>query len=167
MARSDVVAETLVRWMDRAFNDDAAPPVGGLSGGAQLRPGVSLPALDNFDECSLAWVMAGMRFNTETFPTPTEVSRCGSRLVLEFTVGIARCSVALGDGGVLPSLDQMEAEFAAQEDDKDRLWKATCVAAKELRDSGAVINTALYPVEVYGPEGGTVAVYRSLMFEIA
>ena len=140
MAVSDRVSETLVRWMDKAFNDEKVPPVGGLSGGCQLRPGVSLPALDNFEECSLAWVMAGLRFNTTQFPTPAETTKCSSRPVLEFTVGIARCSRALGEDGSLPSLEEMEQEFAAQEDDKDRLWKATCVAMRELRDNGLALS---------------------------
>ncbi|MES9219225.1 hypothetical protein ABEQ89_12350, partial [Cutibacterium acnes] len=132
MARTDQVSAALVRWMDKAFNDSEAPPVGGVSGGTELRPGVSLPALDNFDTCVLAWVMSGIRFRTETFPSPAEIPQCGGRLAVEFTVGIARCSEALGDGGVLPSIETMEREFAIQEDDKDRLWAATCRAAKEL-----------------------------------
>lgn len=167
MARTDRVAECLARWMDKAFDNEEAPPVGGVSGGVELRPGVSLPALDNFGECSMAWVMAGMRYRTEVFPTPVESSVCGGRLVCEWTVGVARCSEALGEGGVLPSRETMEGEFAVQEDDKDRLWWATCGAARELEREGVVVNVAMWPVEVYGPEGATVAVYRSLAFELA
>lgn len=166
MASTDVFSAELVKWMDKAFNDKRSAPVGGLGGPCQLRPGVSLPALDNFDdECSLVWVMAGTRFNVDTFPTPSDVMRCGTRPTLEFTVGVARCSFALGEGGALPSLEEMEAEYARQEDDKDRLEWAMCKASAALQGNGEALNVALSPVEVYGPEGGTVAVYRSIVVE--
>lgn len=165
MASTDTFAATLVEFMDKAFNNKEAPPVGGLGGLCQLRPGVALPALDNFGECSLVWVMAGTRFMVDSFPTPADFVQCGGRATTEFTLGIARCSTALGEGGQLPTLEDMEAEYARQEDDKDRLEWATCRAKKHLEGTGAALNVALTPVEVYGPEGGTVAVYRSIIIE--
>ena len=167
MARTDAAAAALVKWMDRAFNDPDIAPAGGLSGGCQLRPGMGLPALDNFDEeCSLAWVMAGVRGVTEAFPTMSDVASCRGRTVVEFSVGIARCSTALGIDGMLPPLDVMEREFAVQEQDKDRLHTATCRASAELQEAGKATNVALLPIEVYGPEGGTVAVYRTVIIEL-
>lgn len=167
MARTDTVTAALVKWMDAAFNDEERPPAGGLSGGCQVRPGMGLPALDNFDTCTLAWVLAGMRGVTSSFPVMDDAPQCGGRMVVEFSVGIARCSTALGDqAGFLPTREQMEAEFAVQEDDKDRLWSATCRAVSELKESYAVTNAALLPIETYGPEGATVAVHRSLILEL-
>lgn len=165
MSKTDHVSAALVKWMDLAFNDADAPPAGGVSDGCQLRPGMGLPALDAFEDCVLAWVMAGHRGKTEAFPTMADYTGCKGRPVWEFSVGIARCSVALGEGGYLPPIEQMESEYAVQEDDKDRLEAATCRALAELKDENRVLNMALGPVEVYGPSGGTVAVYRTIIVE--
>ena len=165
MAKTDHAAAALVKWMDRAFNDDDAPPAGGVSNGCQLRPGMGLPALDNFDDCVLAWVMSGQRGKTEAFPTMMDATQCNGRPVWEFSVGVARCSDALGDAPYLPSIEQMESEYAVQEDDKDRLEAATCRAVRELQDANRVQNVALGPVEVYGPAGATVAVFRTIIIE--
>lgn len=166
MARTDRASAALVKWMDLAFNDSDNAPAGGLSGGCQLRPGMGLPALDNFEECALAWVMSGVRGVTESFPTMSETPGCKGRTVVEFSVGIARCSNALGSDGYLPSIEDMEREYAVQEQDKDRLHTATCRAAGELERGQWATNVALLPIEVYGPEGGTVAVYRTVMIEL-
>ena len=165
MSKTDHVSAALVKWMDRAFNDDDAPPAGGVSGGCQLRPGMGLPALDNFDDCVLAWVMAGQRGKTEAFPTMMDYTECQGRPVWEFSVGIARCSTALGEGGYLPTVEEMESEYAIQEDDKDRLEAATCRAVAELKNDNRLLNVALGPIEVYGPAGATVAVFRTVMIE--
>lgn len=166
MATTDLVSASLAEWMDKAFNDPANPPAGGLSGGVQLRPGMGLPALDGFGECSLAWIMSGIRGKTESFPALADHAGCGGRSIVEFSVGIARCSQALGKNGRLPSLSQMESEYAVQEQDKDLLAWATCSAARQLETSQAAGNFALLPIEVYGPSGGTVAVYRTVMIEL-
>lgn len=163
MARTDRVSEALVRRMDHYFNNADMPPVGGLAGGTQLRPGMGLPPLDAFGDCSLPWVMSGVLGVTTSFPTLDVSSDCRGRIMAEFSVGVARCSVALGDNGELPSLETMEAEYARQEDDKDRLWLATCTAMKELADDFQIKDYALGQVEVHGPQGGTVAVYRTIM----
>lgn len=163
MARTDVVAEALTRRMDHYFNNPEMVPVGGLTGAAQLRPGMGLPPLDAFGECSLPWVMAGVRGLSESFPVLDVSADCRGRLVAEFSVGVARCSVALGEDGSLPSLETMEAEYARQEDDKERLWMATCTAMKELADEFKIKDAALGQIDVHGPEGGTVAVYRTIM----
>lgn len=166
MATTDAVSAALVGEMDRLFNDPDAPPPGGVVGPTQLRPGMGLPALDGFDECALAWVMSGVRGKTETFPAMSDAPGCRGRTIVEFSVGVARCSVALGYDGQLPTVEEMEAEYALQEDDKDRLAAATCRAAKQLEDGGYATNVALLPIETYGPEGGTVAVYRTIMIEL-
>lgn len=163
MARTDHISAALVGWMDKAFNNPDKPPVGDLSGGAQLRPGVGLPALDNFDDCTMAWVMAGTRGKTDAFPTMADYTQCGAQPVYEFLIGIARCSEALGEGGRLPDLDTLESEFAVQEDDKDRLEIASCQAVKELQADNRIIDYALAPIETYGPMGATVAVYRTIL----
>lgn len=165
MAKTDNVAAALVQWMDRAFNDEDKAPAGGLSGGCQLRPGMGLPALDAFDDCVLAWVMAGQRGKTEAFPAMADYTQCNGRPVWEFSVGIARCSTALGEGGFLPDIPTMEGEYAVQEDDKDRLESATCRAVAELKKDNRLLNVALGPVEVYGPAGATVAVFRTIIVE--
>lgn len=165
MAKTDYAAAALVKWMDKAFNDEEAPPAGGLSGGCQLRPGMGLPALDAFDDCVLAWVMAGQRGKTEAFPTMMDYTQCQGRAVWEFSVGVARCSTALGPDGYLPDIPTMESEFAVQEDDKDRLEAATCQAVAELKKHNRLMNVALGPVEVYGPAGATVAVFRTVIIE--
>lgn len=166
MALTDYVAAELVKYMDRAFNTPDAPPVGDLSGGTQLRPGNGLPGLDNFEDCTMAWVTAGARGKTTSFPTIAEVANCEARDVFEFSIGIARCSTALEpDGGYLPSIETMEHEFAVQEDDKDRLQWVTCNAQRALEKENRIIGWAPSYIDVYGPEGATIAVYRSIMVE--
>ena len=166
MALTDEVATALIKAMDDVFNNKDTVPVGGMTGETQLRPGQNLPALDNFGDCSLAWVMAQSRFRTESFPVGAVADSCQARRVVEFSVGVARCSEALGMGGSLPTVDIMAEEYAVQEDDKDRVEWAVCRAASKLKRDGIVRNVGYYPVDVYGPEGGTVAVYQSVVFEL-
>lgn len=163
MAHTDLVAASLVKHMDAAFNDPQSPPVGDLAGPTQLRPGWGLPALDNFEDCAMAWVLAGTRSRTQSFPTISDVVRCDGSRLWEFSVGVARCSVALEEGARLPSLETMEAEYATQEDDKDRLEYAVCQAMDDLGRRNIIANYAFGPVEVYGPQGATIAVHRTIL----
>lgn len=165
MSRSDSHVAALLSNMNLAFNNSKEPPAGGLVE-AQVRPGDLIPALDNFDECALAWVLAGSRFPTTSFPTIDTVADCRARQVFEYSIGIARCSQALDDNGYLPSLETMEAEFAVQEDDKDRLDAVVCRTIRQLKREYSGINFARGAIETYGPQGGTVAVHTSLSIEL-
>lgn len=168
MAGFHDVADELLTLMGQAFNpaDEARTPVGGAVV-PEFRPGENIPALDAFGECALAWVTAGSRWRTDSFPAVSPAARCGGRRVGAFMVGVARCSVALDDGGQLPSQEQMAREFGVQEDDKDRLELVACKAAQRLVRAGVASNVAVDPVMVYGPEGGTVAVYVTVTVELA
>lgn len=168
MAGFHDVADELLGLMAEVFNpaDEARTPVGGAVV-PEFRPGENIPALDAFGECALAWVTAGSRWRTSSFPAVDPAVVCGGRRVGSFVVGVARCSVALDDGGQLPSQEQMAHEFGVQEDDKDRLELVACQARRRLVNRGVALNVGWDPVMVYGPEGGTVAVYVQITVELA
>lgn len=167
MAKTDYAVAEIVRQLEHVFNSDRARPVGGLTGECQLRPGMVLPPADNFGDCeSMLFLIAQSRFKTESFPSAVIASNCRGRLVAEFTAGVIRCSQALGYDGGLPSAETMASEFATQEDDKDRLWFALCQAGGALVEDDRAVNVGFGPVEVLGPEGGSVAVYQQIIIEL-
>ena len=152
---------------EELFTREDAPPLGGVTGPVEYRPGLLVPALDNWGPCSMLFVTAGRRWVSNTFPGLTEHQTCAGSPVLEVTVGVARCSSAFGDEhGNPPSADTLGRELDVQEDDKDRLERAVCVAMARLREQRHVSNWSRGPVEVQGPEGGTVAVYVTLLVQM-
>lgn len=165
--KSTVVIGALGAALDERFNDADAPPLGGVAGAVEYRPGLLVPALDNWGTCSMLFVTAGRRWLSKTFPALTEHQTCAGVPVLELTVGVARCSSAFGDeNGNPPSPDTLAGEMDVQEDDKDRLEAAVCSAMKRLRDDHHVSAWSRGPVDVQGPEGGTVAVHVTLLVQL-
>lgn len=164
--KSATLLAALGAALDKRFNDATAPPVGGVAGPVQYRPGLLVPALD-WHDCSMVWVTAGRRWRSTTFPALTETQTCSGPLILEATVGVARCSTAFGDeAGQPPSLETLAAEMDAQEDDKDRLEAAVCTAMAGMKRDLLVTQWSRGPVETQGPEGATVAVYLTLRAEM-
>lgn len=153
--------------LDARFNDATRPPLGGVPGPVEFRPGLNVPALDNWGTCSMLWVTAGRRWRSQTFPVSAEGQRCEGGTVLEVTVGVARCSNALGELGDPPTVEHMAQEMDVQEDDKDRLEAAVCSALNGLRRDLHVTDWARGPVDTIGPEGGTVAVFITLTAAMA
>lgn len=168
MARSDRLVATLLEALRVLFTTDGEnAPVGGITGQPQLRAGDGVPALDNFDECSLLFLNITGRYRTTQFPQQAiENAHCGTSFVLEVQIGVARCSVALDYAGNLPDAATMEAEFNAQEDDADRLDRALCVTAREAQRNNIIHDWAPQATEVVGPEGGTVAVVSKALFHL-
>ena len=165
--KSSILLGALGGALEQSFNDPEKAPLGGVTGAVEYRPGLLVPALDNWGTCSMLWVTAGRRWRSTTFPGMTEHQTCQGQPVLEVTVGVARCSTAFGDEhGNPPSADTLGRELDVQEDDKDRLERAVCVAMARLREERHMANWSRGPVEVQGPEGGTVAVYVTLLVQM-
>ena len=164
--KSAALLAALGAALDKRFNDATAPPVGGVAGPVQYRPGLLVPALD-WHDCSMLWITAGRRWRSSTFPALSETQTCSGALILEATVGVARCSTAFGDvNGHPPGLDTLAAEMDAQEDDKDRLEAAVCGAMAGMKRDLLITQWSRGPVETQGPEGATVAVYLTLLAEM-
>lgn len=169
MARTDRLVVALLEQLREAFTDPAKPPRGGVTGPPQLRAGDGIPPLDNFgdDECALLWINVTRRYRTTSFPEATvDTARCGSGMVVELQIGVARCSKALDDRGGIPSAETMAAEFAAQEDDADRLDSVLCRVGSVTEDADIVDQWLPAGTEVIGPEGGTVAVVAQALFHL-
>lgn len=161
--KSSTLLGALGGALEDVFNRPDAPPLGGVTGPVEYRPGLLIPALDQWGDCSMLWLTAGRRWRSSTFPATGDVQDCRGQLVLEATVGVSRCSTAFGDErGNAPSAETLAAEMDVQEDDKDRLEVAVCRAMGRLREERHIGAWSRGPVEVQGPEGGTVAVYVTL-----
>ena len=162
--KSSILLGALGGALEQSFNDPEKAPLGGVTGPVEYRPGLLVPALDNWGTCSMLWVTAGRRWRSTTFPGMTEHQTCQGQPVLEVTVGVARCSTAFGDEhGNPPSPEMLAAEMDVQEDDKDRLEIAVCSAMRRLTGDRHIANWSRGPVDVQGPDGGTVAVYMTIM----
>lgn len=167
MSRTSSVTAMLAFETNKVFNDDTKPPVGGVTGELEFRPGVLVPALDNWDTCSLLFLTTGGRWRTDQFPAVQAVGGCSAMYVAELTVGVARCSQAFGDSrGNPPGPGVTSAEFEVQEDDKDRLEIALCRAMARLRDQGLIEHWVKGVTHTQGPEGGTVAVHATVTVSI-
>lgn len=169
MARTDRLVVALLEQLREAFTDPAKPPRGGVTGPPQLRAGDGIPPLDNFgdDDCALLWINVTRRYRTTSFPEATvDTARCGSGMAVELQIGVARCSQALDAAGGLPSPEVMAAEFAAQEDDADRLDSVLCRVGSAAEDADIIHDWLPAGIEVIGPEGGTVAVVAQALFHL-
>lgn len=167
MARTDRLVATCLEGLRLLFTNPDSPPYGGVTGQPQLRAGDGIPPLDNFDECTLLWLNITQRYRSTRFPEQAVANaHCGTGVVVQVQIGVARCSEALDYVGGLPSPDTMAAEFYAQEDDADRLDRVLCVAAKQARDADLIHDWAPMSTDVVGPEGGTVAVVATAAFHL-
>ncbi|MCD2263670.1 hypothetical protein K3888_13270 [Dietzia aurantiaca] len=169
MARTDRLIVALLEQLREAFNNEAKPPRGGVTGPPQLRAGDGIPALDNFGkDCALLFVNVTRRYRTTSFPEATvSTARCGAAMAVELQIGVARCSQALTHTGGLPSAEVMAAEFATQEDDADRLDAVLCRLGNAAEDADLIHDWLPTGTDVLGPEGGTVAVIAQAVFHLA
>lgn len=166
MSRTTSVVSMLTHEANKVFNRPDDPPVGGVTGPLGVKPGVLVPALDNWDDCSQLFLTTGSRWRSQSFPQPDPMGACGGMYVAEFTVGVARCSQAFTEDNRLPSDEDLEREFTVQEDDKDRLEISICRAMGHLKDQGLISHFSRGPVHTQGPEGMTVAVYCTVTVAI-
>ena len=167
MARTDRLVIELVELLALGFTNTDKPPVGGTTGPPQVRAGDGIPALDGFDDCTLLWLNITNRYRTDNFPDQQiRNTSCGTAVAVHVQVGVARCSQALTHTGGLPSAETMAAEFAAQEDDADRLDTTLCVAGARLEKAGHILGWVPVSTDVIGPEGGTVAVVAQAAFHL-
>lgn len=168
MSRTDKLIVALLDQLRDAFNDPAKPPRGGVTGHPQLRAGDGIPPLDNYgSDCSLLFVNVTRRYRTTSFPEANvTTARCGTAMVVELQVGVARCSQALTTTGGVPSPEVMAAEFATQEDDADRLDAVLCRLGSSAEDADIIDQWLPVGTEVVGPEGGTVAVIAQAVFQL-
>lgn len=167
MSRTSAVTALIGHELNTVFNDADNPPQGGVTGELEFRPGVLVPALDNWGTCSLLFLTTGGRWRTDQFPTVMDAGRCGGMYLTEVTVGVSRCSNAFGDSrGNPPPPGQTAAEFEVQEDDKDRLEIALCRAMGRLQEQGLIDQWSRGVMHTQGPEGGTVAVYCTVIVAI-
>lgn len=169
MARTEPLVGLLLEHLNAVFNDPGRPPRGGLTGPPQARAGDGVPPLDNFGtDCALLWVNVTRRYRSTSFPEANVATiSCGAGLVVELQIGVARCSQALTASGALPSAETMAAEFAAQEDDADRLDAVLCAVGEAADDADLIHQWLPAGAEVIGPEGGTVAVIAQAVYHLS
>lgn len=169
MASTDPIVVALLEKLRAAFCNDEHPPVGGVTGQPQPRAGNGVPPLDNFNDCSLLFLNVTNRFRSNEFPNQSvSDDPCTMQKVVELQIGVARCTAvaeAVGRKIALPSADTMAAEFGVQEDDADRLDWVLCRAAAKLKNDHDILSWAPEATTVLGPEGGTVAVIATAIFQ--
>lgn len=100
--------------------------------------------------CGVSWIRLVSIFQSDTFPSPSEWSKCGTPLAYELEMGVVRC-MPLEQDGSDPDPDVMLETTLIQLEDQQAMFKAIqcCLDVK-----GVLVSIA--PYEPQGPDGGCV-----------
>lgn len=157
--------------MRLAFTGQSSqPPIGGGSDTVRLFAGDGVPlaafrAYSDEVDCGdpFLWVRLVARFRTDPLPAPlVSPDGCDKPVGITVEAGVARCATVDLD----PSWDDYAREAEVSLDDSWRVEMALCQARTAAVRSGAAVAGAIDAILPVGPEGGVIAWYGSIHFQL-
>jgi len=100
------------------------------------------------DKCGQAWLRLMRVYPYDVWPDPATGGKCTSPLAMEVEIGVVRCIPALGEGGELPDIADIELSTMLQIADMWAMYRAIVCCKSSFKSPQTY--------EAVGPLGGCV-----------